>query len=69
MSFGDWISKKAYRAGEMFDLIARYAADSDTRQKLFDIYKSLADRTRYDDMVDLRLRIKKSHLSVPNASE
>jgi hypothetical protein len=38
MSFCDWISKKTYRAGEMVDLVARYAADSDTRQKLFEIY-------------------------------
>ena len=53
----------------MVDLVARYAADSDTRQKLFHIFVSLADRTRYDDIVDLRLRINESHLSDPNAPE
>src|SRR5262249_13814189 len=49
--------QKTYRFGEMVDLVVRYAADIYTRQKLVDIYMSLADRERYNDIVDLRLRI------------
>ncbi len=56
-SLASWINGKAYRAGEALNLVLRFAADAQTRRSLIHIYASLSDRTRYDDVVVLRLRI------------
>jgi FkbM family methyltransferase len=56
-SLGSWVSGKVYRLSEMSDLVLRYAADVRTMRALLHAYGSLAHRERYDDTVDLRLRI------------
>lgn len=52
-----WVSSKAYRLGEMTDLVMRYAADVETVRTLLHTYGSLSHRERYNDVVDLRLKI------------
>ena len=56
-SMATWISGKFYRAGEALNLVLRFAADAQTRRSLIHIYSSLSHRARYDDVVNLRLRI------------
>lgn len=52
-----WVKGKAYRAYEALNLIGRYAADTQTRRSLVHIYSSLSHPERYEDTVELRLRI------------
>ena len=49
--------KKLTRLFDALTLIGRYAADGPTRSALVAIYRSLSDRTKYQDEYDLTLRI------------
>jgi FkbM family methyltransferase len=55
---GGFLARKLHRAFEALDLISRYSADMETRRKMIGIYASLSDRSRYDDEVTLKLRVR-----------